>query len=132
MHHPLTRTYCKGVILRDSQIVHHLRPRHNLPAGYYSNIPIGPQDVHAQMQLSHWHKAFFQREEGMFLVGVNDLTRLRDDGAMGCMRGRGQGQVYRVVVESDTQDSNLRDFLILHLLNNICKLLHNLSHGFPF
>lgn len=82
--------------------------------------------MHSQMELRHRHKAFLLRKEGMLLVGVNDLTLLGDHRAMWRVRGRGQGQDYQVVVESDRQDGNLQDVSTLHFLNKICKLLHNL------
>lgn len=74
MHHPLAAAHDEGVILLDFQIVHQCATRHNPVAGDHTIAPIGPQDVHSQLQLRDWHEAFFLDEEGMLLVGVNGFA----------------------------------------------------------
>jgi len=115
MHHPLSHTHRKGMILCDSQIVHHLDARYNLPACHDPDSAIGSQDMHAQVQLRNGYKTSLQGKEGMLLIGVNDLTRLRDDGAMGRMGGRSQGQVYQIVVVVDPHMQHRFQFHLVRL-----------------
>jgi hypothetical protein len=45
--------------------------------------------VHAQLDLTNWQEAVFQGEEGVLLVGMDHLARLRRSLAMLALRGGG-------------------------------------------
>ncbi len=111
MHHPLPITYCEGVILGYLQIIHRLGPRHHLPARHHTHTPIRPQNVHAQLDLTHRQKAMLQGEERVFLVGMHHFTRFRDLATRPLRRG-GHGQVHQIMV---MVDPHVQDGLLLHL-----------------
>ncbi len=111
MHHPLPATHGKRMILGDLQIIHRFRPRHHLPPGHHAHTTIRSQEVHAQFDLAHRQEAVFHREEGVLLVGMHHLARLRGSLAMLSLRGR-DGQVHQVVV---MVDPHVQDGFLLHL-----------------
>src|SRR6266851_3163800 len=113
MHHPLLDSHREGVILGYLQIIHHLGARDNLPARHHPIRPIRPQHVHAQRDLAHRQEALLLRQEGMLLVGVDGLARLRGCFAMLRSRRCGQGQIHQVVIMIDP---HVQDGFLFHLV----------------
>ncbi len=57
--------------------------------------------MHAQLDLPHRQEALLLGQEGMLLVGVDDLTGLHGRFAMLSGNEHGQGQIDQVVVVVD-------------------------------
>src|SRR6266566_197766 len=100
MHHPLSSTHHKGMVLCYLQIIHHLGPRHHFPPCHHAHTPICSQDVHAQLDLAHWQKSRAPGEERMLLVGVDDFTRPQSL-AMRPLDGGGERQINQIVIRMD-------------------------------
>ena len=66
------------MILGDLQIIHYPGPRYHLPPSHHTDTAIRPQEVHPWLDLTYWQEAVFYSEEGMLLVGMHHLARLRD------------------------------------------------------
>src|SRR5437016_5863710 len=87
MHHPLSSSHHKGMILGYLQIIHRLGSRDHLPPYHHTDTAIRPQEVHPQRDLAHRQEAVLHREEGMLLVGMHYLARLCGGFAMFSLRG---------------------------------------------
>ncbi len=112
MHHPLPITHRKGVILRDLQIVHRLRARHNLPASDHADLAVGSSHMHAYGDLAHRQEALLDGQEGVLLVGMHDLAGGGRGRAVLTLDGRGgDRQVDQVVV---AVDPDVQHWLLFH------------------
>src|SRR5712692_1756076 len=101
MHDPLPGTHGKRMILGYLQIIHYLRSRHHLPPCHDSDTTIRSQEVHLQLELAYWQEAMLQREEGVLLVSMDHLARLRGGFAMLTLRRRSNRQVHQVTIMVD-------------------------------
>src|SRR5450759_1070035 len=93
MYHPLPIPYRKGVILRDLQIIHHLRAMHTPPPCNNPNTTIGSQDVHSLLDIPCWRETFFSGQEGMLTRGMYHLILERDGFAVLHLLRGGDGQI---------------------------------------
>ncbi|MGB8344295.1 MAG: hypothetical protein WCD86_05395 [Ktedonobacteraceae bacterium] len=98
MHHPLAVSDDEGMVICDSQIVHHGTARHNPIARDHAVAAIGAQDVYPQFELRHRQEALLFGEERVFFVGMDDFARRCCNRAVRRVRLRGQRQIDEVGV----------------------------------
>ncbi len=115
MHHPLPNPHREGVVLRHFQIIHRLRARNHFPTCHHPVLPIGFQHMHAQRNLSDRQEALFLRQEGVLLIGVDDLDGLVRVFTMRVGFGNRQGEVYQVVVMVDPHVQDRLEFHAVRL-----------------
>src|SRR5437763_5865036 len=115
VYYPLSNTHRIGMILDDSQIIHHTGSRHHLPARHFPIAPIRPQDMHPKLDLTDRHKPFLLGEEWVFLVGMDYFARLGGDLAMLSWRSRRQGQIDQVVIMVEPDMLDRFQFHLVHL-----------------
>ncbi len=125
MHHPLLDSHREGVILGYLQIIRHLGAGDNPPVRHHPIRPIGAQHMHAQLDLAHRQEALLLRQEGMLLIGVDGLTRLRSSFAMLRSRRGGQGKIHQVVI---MVDPDVQDGFLFHLVRLRVVGPHLLPH----
>jgi hypothetical protein len=106
MHHPLSAANREGVDPGYFQILHRLDARDHPARGDHAHPSIGPHNVHAHHDLTYRQEALLKREEGVLLIGVDDLTAALACVALWILPGRAQGQIHQILilVEKDVQD----------------------------
>src|SRR5215471_5588318 len=103
-------SHSEDVTLSYFQIIHGPGPKYHLPSCHYPHPSIRPQEVHAQLDLTHQHEAVLHSEKRELLVSIHNLARLCGGFAMFSLRRGSNSQVHQVMVDPVVQDG-----LRLHL-----------------
>ena len=112
MYHPLPIAHGKGMILVYLQIVHH-HARYHLPLCNDPNFAISSQKVQPEREVSDREKFLLGGQEGVFLVGMHDLTLRFGSAVMVRLCWRRDGQIHQIIVGLRP---HMQDRLQFHLM----------------